>query len=135
MELMNVTAPRRIGTPRMGYLLLMNFRSVTLVTSPSGERTTMASFSGPRMRIPSISACPPIVVRNAPCFFSICLNDPFCDKHTTARLKMQQLFDYLQFFFCLPLQRQADSHHSAASGGIGDVKLAAVEVDDLIADR
>ena len=48
---------------------------------------------------------------------------------------MQQLFDYLQFFFCLPLQRQADSHHSAASGGIGDVKLAAVEVDDLIADR
>ena len=34
---------------------------------------------------------------------------------------MQQLFDYLQFFFRLPLQRQSDGHHGAASGGIGDV--------------
>ena len=39
---------------------------------------------------------------------------------------MQRLFDYLQFFFRLPLQRQADGDHRAAALGVADVEPAAV---------
>ena len=36
------------------------------------DRTaTMACFSGPRMRMPSMRACPPMEVRNVPCLCSI----------------------------------------------------------------
>ncbi len=34
-------------------------------SSPSWLRTTMAFFSGPRIRMPSMSACPPMLVRKA----------------------------------------------------------------------
>ena len=60
----NVTLPRMSGRPKTGYLSLMSFSSSSLTTRPpSGSRTTIACFSGPRIKMPSMSACPPIVVR------------------------------------------------------------------------
>ena len=57
------TTPRIRGTPRTGYRSFTSFSSSTLRMSPSCPRHTMASFLGPRMRMPSISACPPMLVR------------------------------------------------------------------------
>ena len=42
---------------------------------------------------------------------------------------------FLQFFFRLPLQRQADGDHRTAAVGVADVELSAVEMHDLITDR
>jgi hypothetical protein len=50
------TTPRMSGQPSQGFLSLVSFSSSTLVTMPSGPRTTMDCFSGPRMRMPSMSA-------------------------------------------------------------------------------
>ena len=58
----NVTLPRIRGRPRIGYLSLMSFSSSSLMTSPSGPRTTIHCFSGPRIKMPSMSAWPPMVV-------------------------------------------------------------------------
>ena len=72
MEDPKLTTPRMSGHVRMLFLFLTGS---TLVTSPSGPRTTMARLSGPCIRMPSISACPPISVLNFSCdgfcFFSV----------------------------------------------------------------
>ena len=44
-----LTTPRIKGRPKMGCLSLMSLRSSTFSTSPSGPRTTMDCFCGPRM--------------------------------------------------------------------------------------
>lgn len=44
-------------------LFLDKVQLVDLSTSPSSVRQTMACFSGPRMRMPSMRACPPMDVR------------------------------------------------------------------------
>ena len=49
MDEAKFTTPRMSGQPQMGWRSLMSFRSSTFVTSPSGERTTMACFCGPRI--------------------------------------------------------------------------------------
>ena len=55
------TTPRMSGHVRMPVFFLIGS---TFCTSPSGPLTTMARLSGPCMRIPSMSACPPIKVLN-----------------------------------------------------------------------
>ena len=63
---MNTGTPRRNGTRRIGCLSRFMPRSSTFVFRvPSARRQTIACFFGPRIRIPSISACPPMLVLNA----------------------------------------------------------------------
>ena len=95
MESRKVTTPRMTGRPSTGYLSRTSFSSSTLVTSPSGARTTMACFSGPRMRMPSMSACPPMEVRKA-CFFSFLAMNLLSSlpprQYSTPRRGMQHMF-------------------------------------------
>ena len=64
IESRNTTTPRMSGQPRIGCFSLTRCSSSTFSTMPSCVRQTMACFAGPRMRIPSMSACPPMDVRN-----------------------------------------------------------------------
>ena len=62
-EEQKLKTPRSSGRPRAGCLSLMSTRSSTCSSNPpSGLRTTTAFFSGPSIIIPSMSACPPIMV-------------------------------------------------------------------------
>ena len=62
-EEQKLKTPRSSGRPRAGCLSLMSTRSSTCSSSPpSGLRTTTAFFSGPSIMIPSMRACPPIMV-------------------------------------------------------------------------
>ena len=63
IESRNTTTPRMSGQPRIGCFSLTRCSSSTFSTSPSSVRQTMACFSGPRMRMPSMRACPPMDVR------------------------------------------------------------------------
>ena len=129
-----------MGTPRMGYLSLMNCSSSTLVTScPPDERTTMACFSGPRMRMPSMSACPPMVVRNAPWVsFLYAMNVPFC-MHSISQLVEKCNSCSIIYSSIFGMSHASCGRRmvttAAAALGVADVKAAAVAGDDLIADR
>ena len=63
MESAKVTRPRMNGQPSTGCLSFTRLRGSTFSVSPFSVRQTMACLSGPRMRMPSISAWPPIEVR------------------------------------------------------------------------
>ena len=83
MEEPKLKMPRIKGRPRMGCLSLMRTRSSTFSSSwPSGLRTTMARFSGPIIMMPSMSACPPIMVLKGVaqdlCSFDMGLCFSFC---------------------------------------------------------
>ena len=60
---------QKLNTPRMNGSFLTEkpsdfFSGVTLDLMPSLVRTTTADFSGPIIMMPSIRACPPIIVLN-----------------------------------------------------------------------
>ena len=64
MESRKFTTPRMNGYPIHGCLSLLSLSGSTRETSvPSLLRQTMACRSTPRMRMPSMSACPPMEVR------------------------------------------------------------------------
>ena len=78
----------KLTTPRIsGQVIqpLFFFSGSTFSTSPSGLRTTMARFSGPCIRMPSIRACPPIIVLN---FSLLCASrrTSFCSAMITSIL-------------------------------------------------
>ena len=75
MESTKMTSPRMKGQPRAGCLSFTSFRGSTFSVMPSAVRQTMACLSGPRIRIPSISACPPMVVRKQTCSLFLAITD------------------------------------------------------------
>ncbi len=77
-----ICAEKKFTTPRINGQVatepgLGSFLSVTSVVRPSFPRTTTASFSGPRIIIPSINACPPIMVLNFSLVFCLLMGYSF----------------------------------------------------------
>src|SRR5699024_3678410 len=92
----------------------------------------MACFSGPRMRTPSISACPPMVVRKAPLFSSSVIVQPF----SLLKSSIAQAGTNCNICsFILLRPGQGDGDQAAAALGVDDVEGAVVEVYDLVAHR
>ena len=79
IESAKVTSPRMKGQPSAGCLSFMSRSGSTFSVNPSFVRHTMACLSGPRIMMPSISACPPIIVRKQT--FSLFFSDIFTSYH------------------------------------------------------
>ena len=63
----------------------------------------MACYSGPRIKMPSISACPPMLVRKAQDLFSSAMKFPFCNPIISGFFsKVKHLF----YFHCFGPGRQ-----------------------------
>ena len=76
MDVQKLKMPRMNGS-FFGDHFCESFRGSTLRCRPSFVRTTTADFSGPSIIMPSMRACPPIMVLNCSCgccvfFFAMC---------------------------------------------------------------